>query len=357
MYYAPGPVIFSYVVSQSAILNLPGLDYPMYHYTNNGWMDGSEIVDVYHYQIEEVLSEAQAMDDDWHVRGFWSEPEKIINWLNQNMTWDDDNRYEPWQASYVLNPSVRYGNCDEWAHAACALLLKAGIPARVAMVGGIDAFNATQLKFPQATSHLCVSYWDGFGWIMIDPQWSSGFTFISRVFLGADRDSKGVMISTYPDYIHNQIYNSKCSCESGYQYGCLQEECYRCPQYQWEILEHYEKRDENLLVGTEPQNCIIPSDVVSVEEETTQPHRLTFENYPNPFNPRTIFRFHIIEAGRVSIKIYSVDGKLLETVVDEEMSPGEKNLIWSSERISSGIYLARFESPSGESVRKLVILK
>jgi hypothetical protein len=36
--YPPGPIEFTLWVTQSVKLNLPGHDYPLDHYTNNGWM-------------------------------------------------------------------------------------------------------------------------------------------------------------------------------------------------------------------------------------------------------------------------------------------------------------------------------
>ena len=356
VFYPVGPITFTYKVNQSGQLGLPGYEYGMAHHTNNSWMCGTDIVDVDAQIVEDVLWEAQAMAGDWHQSGYWSEPEKIVNWLNQNMEWVDDDRYEPWSASYILDPAVRCGNCDEWAHAACALLLKAGIPAKVVMVGTTTGYNATNYFFPEVELHLCAAYWDGFGWIMIDPQVSSGFTFVSRVVLGADRDSRSIMISTFPEDLIYDIDDSSVSCSDGYQSGFLQEENARCSLYPWEILEHYSYDDVGILEGTEPLNCIL-SGVSSVENNPVAKGEMFFVNYPNPFNPVTTFRFNVRKEGRVRIDIFSVDGRRLCTVLDSRMSPGEKEISWFSDGLSSGIYFARFECPSGSSARKVIVLK
>ncbi len=358
VFYPPGPMNFSYEITQSVQLNLPEINYGMAQHTNNAWMDGTEIVDVNASIIGDVLSEAQAMPGDWHEAGFWDEPEKVVNWLNQNMDWVDDNRYTPWHASYILQNGVRYGNCDEWAHAACALLLRAGVPARVVLVGATTQYNATGYLFSEASKHLCLSYWDGFGWIMIDPKESSGFAFVSRVILGADQDSRGIEMATYPENLIYSIYNSNATCEYGDQYGYLTNRSERCLSYPWEILEHFSLRDLDILEGTEPLNCIIPnSTVVSVDDGIPSNKNRFFVNYPNPFNPVTTFRFNVQREGRVRIDVYSVDGRCLETIVDRNMAPGEKKINWVADGFSSGIYFARFQSPSGESSRKLIILR
>jgi hypothetical protein len=355
--YPPGPIKFDYRVVQSVSMELPGLGYDMDHYTNNGWMAGTEVVDCYNYPVAEVLSEAKSMSGDWLVRGYWREPEQIVNWMNQNMTWKDDNRYQPWSASYILEQGVREGNCDEWAHATCALLLKAGIPARVVLVGTTTSYNDTNKWFEPPSKHLCVSYWDGFGWIMIDPKESSGFAFISRVVLGADQDSKGVRIRTHPLELIYEMTDASCSCDEGNQSGHLTEECYRCSSYPWEILAHYELTDSQTTTGTEPKNCIVPNDVVSVREEVPASGSMFFANYPNPFNPVTTFRFNIRREGRVSIRVYSVEGRYVETVVDRYMSRGEKEVEWKAAGLASGLYFARMRSPGCVCTRKVVILR
>jgi len=357
--YPSGPITFTYEVTQSVLMSLPGTQYGMAHHTNNAWMCGTGIVNVDAQIVEDVLSEAQALQGDWHQAGHWSEPEKIVNWLNINMEWVDNNVYRlgPWSASHILDPAVREGNCNEWAHAACALLLKAGIPAKVVLAGALDGYNASGYSFTEAQQHLCVAYWDGFGWIMIDPRQSSGFAFISRVFLGADQDEKGIRITTHPEGLILNAYDSSVSCVNGTQYGLLQAKNYRCQLYtSWDILEHYSFEDSGILEGTEPFNCIIPI-VTSAEDSPDAKGEMFFVNYPNPFNPVTTFRFNVRKEGRVRIDIFSVDGRRLCTVLNRRMSPGEKEISWFSDGLSSGIYFARFECPSGSSARKVIVLK
>ena len=359
VFFPPGPMIFTYEIIQSVQLNLPEINYGMAQHTNNAWMNGTDVVDVNSAIIGDVLSEAQAMPGDWHIAGFWNEPEKIVNWLNQNMDWEDYNTYEdePWYASYILQSGIRYGGCEEWAHAACALLLRAGIPAKVVMVGATTQYNAAGYSFSEAGQHLCLSYWDGFGWVMIDPKESSGFAVVSRVILGADQDSKGIRITTYPPNLMNDLYNSDASSEDGYQSGYITNEGERCESYPWEILEHFSLRDLDILQGTEPLNCIIPNTVTSVEEDMPRGNKMFFVNYPNPFNPVTTFRFNVQRAGRVRINIYSVEGRFLETILDRQMLPGEKEVSWMADGFTSGIYFAKFKSPSGENCRKLILLR
>lgn len=353
----PGPVEFTLWITQSVTLNLPGHDYALEHFTNNGWMEGTDVVDVNSPTVQSVLQEALALQGDWHTRGFWSESEQVVNWMCENMTWVDDNRFEPLPASYILQQSVRRGDCDAWAHAACALLLKAGIPARVVMVGTTLSCNATPFCFDNTVQHLCLSYWDGYGWITIDPDCSSGFTFISRVVLGADQDSKGVRIETYPEHLVYNIYNAGCSYEDGWQTGYLNLMGDRCSSYFTDILEHYEKPDSQSTTGSEPKNNIIPRTVTAVSDHVPECRNRLFVNHPNPFNPVTIFTFHVERQGRIRLDVYSVDGSYVETVSDRFMKRGVQTITWHAEGLSSGIYLVRIRSDTMDATRKVVILR
>jgi hypothetical protein len=89
-----------------------------------------------------------------------------------------------------------------------------------------------------------------------------------------------------------------------------------------------------------------------------------WQNYPNPFNPVTTIRFQISERGFVSLKIYNIAGRLIDTLINEEMSPkpGGREARWNGtdrfgNRVASGVYLYRLTTKSFEQTRKLVLLK
>ena len=247
------------------------------------------------------------------------------------------------------------GDCDGWAHAACAMLLKAGIAAKTVLVGTMTGPNASGSVFSTADMHVCLAYWDGFGWILIDPHVASGFTFISRVILGADRDASTVRIKTDPEYLMSYI-DGNASCENGDQSGSLHLWQTRCLEYAWDILENYELPDPQNVQGTEPRSCIIPN-IPTAADVSTIPRAQLFVNYPNPFNPVTTFKFDVERDGRVKIDIFSVEGRLVATVVDAFMARGENVIEWKPNNLASGVYMVRFHAPGRSDTRKIVILK
>jgi hypothetical protein len=83
---------------------------------------------------------------------------------------------------------------------------------------------------------------------------------------------------------------------------------------------------------------------------------------PNPFNPQTTLSFDVARAGRVSLKIYGVDGRLVATVVDGSLEPGHHTRVWQGvdqqgRSLASGAYLMRLEVADGVHTRRLTLLR
>lgn len=103
--------------------------------------------------------------------------------------------------------------------------------------------------------------------------------------------------------------------------------------------------------------------VVAVEEKDKIPDIMFLsQNYPNPAMNSTFIRFAIPTAGKVSLKIYDVTGKLVKTMIDGECKPGNYNLLWNgydnhNKKVSNGIYFVRLAKDNKQYTRKAVLLK
>ena len=62
------------------------------------------------------------------------------------------------------------------------------------------------------------------------------------------------------------------------------------------------------------------------------------QNYPNPFNPVTTINYQLEKSGYVELKIYNIQGQLIETLVNEKQNQGGHSVLWDAEGISSGMY-------------------
>jgi hypothetical protein len=84
------------------------------------------------------------------------------------------------------------------------------------------------------------------------------------------------------------------------------------------------------------------------------------QNYPNPFNPSTTISFAMGNAGDVRLTVYDVLGRQVATLVDDHMPAGTFHVAWnagSTGALASGVYFYRLQTPVGQQVRSMVLLK
>lgn len=81
------------------------------------------------------------------------------------------------------------------------------------------------------------------------------------------------------------------------------------------------------------------------------------QNYPNPFNPSTNINFQLPENGLVNISIYDINGKLVEKLVNKNLSAGNHLIEWNAVNYPSGIYFYRISAGSFTDVKKMILIK
>ena len=55
-----------------------------------------------------------------------------------------------------------------------------------------------------------------------------------------------------------------------------------------------------------------------------------YNNYPNPFNPITSFRYDLPEDGLVNITVYDMLGNVVNNLVNSNQSSGYKTVQWNA---------------------------
>jgi uncharacterized protein (DUF362 family) len=77
-------------------------------------------------------------------------------------------------------------------------------------------------------------------------------------------------------------------------------------------------------------------------------------NYPNPFNPSTMIVFYLPHNEYVTVKIYDILGREVETLIEGEVPSGEHRLQWNATGLASGVYLCRMEAKGySETIRAI----
>jgi len=85
-------------------------------------------------------------------------------------------------------------------------------------------------------------------------------------------------------------------------------------------------------------------------------------NYPNPFNPTTSIKFGLPDAMPVEISIYSITGKKVSTLINQELSAGYYQVNWdgtgkSGNKVPSGIYIYTLKAGSKRLTSKMLFAK
>ncbi|MDZ7269120.1 MAG: T9SS type A sorting domain-containing protein [candidate division KSB1 bacterium] len=85
------------------------------------------------------------------------------------------------------------------------------------------------------------------------------------------------------------------------------------------------------------------------------------QNYPNPFNPSTTITYRLPRAGRVSLVVYDLAGRLIERILDETQSAGEHTVVWDAHDqegnlLRAGVYLYRIQTAAFTASKKMVLL-
>jgi len=83
---------------------------------------------------------------------------------------------------------------------------------------------------------------------------------------------------------------------------------------------------------------------------------------PNPLNPETTLSFSLSTPGRVTVKVFDVNGRLVRSLLDDSRDSGYQDVRWNGTdgngtKVSSGIYYFRLDSPDGRVVKAVTVLK
>ena len=79
--------------------------------------------------------------------------------------------------------------------------------------------------------------------------------------------------------------------------------------------------------------------------------------YPNPFNPVTNISFVVGKSSEISLKIFDVNGKLVQLVNPKMYQPGVHNIQWNASSLSSGMYFIHMLNGADRHTQKVMLLK
>jgi hypothetical protein len=98
------------------------------------------------------------------------------------------------------------------------------------------------------------------------------------------------------------------------------------------------------------------TDVETISNNIPQDYQL-LQNYPNPFNPSTKIRFNLPQSGFVSLKVFNLLGQEVAVLINEEITAGQKEVIFDASNLTSGLYLYKLNANDYSETRKMMLLK
>ena len=156
-----------------------------------------------------------------------------------------------------------------------------------------------------------------------------------------------------------------------------------CDSVQWQVIapgEYVWEHDKEFLAYSQALNCenfspdhCFESDSVlfsvwlsgallSIDEKVLPAKYSLHQNFPNPFNPITTIVYELPKDSFVSIRIYDLNGRLVNTLVNQEQTAGYKAIKWAGvdgngKFVSAGVYLYVIQAGEFRETKKMVLLK
>ena len=101
--------------------------------------------------------------------------------------------------------------------------------------------------------------------------------------------------------------------------------------------------------------------VTDIEKPSLQDKPASFhlaQNFPNPFNPKTVISYQLPVSSEVDLRIYNLLGQKLVTLISEKQPTGTYRIEWDASGFASGVYFYRLETDKGfTQAKKLILLK
>ena len=97
--------------------------------------------------------------------------------------------------------------------------------------------------------------------------------------------------------------------------------------------------------------------IINISSEVPGSYSL-MQNFPNPFNPSTKIRFSVPKTGNITIEVFDISGKLVQTLANNEsVTPGIKEVSFNASNYSSGVYFYKLTAGDFSETKKMILIK
>ncbi len=81
------------------------------------------------------------------------------------------------------------------------------------------------------------------------------------------------------------------------------------------------------------------------------------QNFPNPFNPSTVLRYHLPSNAFVTLRIFDVLGREVAELVSTKQTAGSYEVSFEASSLPGGIYFYRLQAGESVQVRKMMLVR
>jgi hypothetical protein len=86
------------------------------------------------------------------------------------------------------------------------------------------------------------------------------------------------------------------------------------------------------------------------------------EAFPNPFNPMTTIKYDVSRAGRVTLEVFDLAGRLVQVLVDEPLPVGHHEVSWRGTArdgrvVAAGVYFLRLKAADTRDTQRVTLVK
>jgi Secretion system C-terminal sorting domain len=84
-----------------------------------------------------------------------------------------------------------------------------------------------------------------------------------------------------------------------------------------------------------------------------------YENYPNPFNPKTKIKFDVSDniSSNILLTVYDTNGRAVQKLVDGSLNPGTYEVEWDASNFATGTYYCKLETNNFSETKTMVLIK
>jgi len=117
-----------------------------------------------------------------------------------------------------------------------------------------------------------------------------------------------------------------------------------------------DNRDGNFEIYYKHNPTGNPIGIQNISTETPAKYSLG-QNYPNPFNPMCNVQFSMYKAGSVRLVVYDVQGREVQSLVNEKLSAGTYEVKFDGSVLNSGVYFYKMMTDGFTETKRMILIK